>query len=61
MSFAFGSHFCLGAALARSETEVMLGSVADRWPELSLACPPEDLDWHLRGPFRGVDELLVTP
>jgi cytochrome P450 len=59
LSFAFGSHYCLGAALARSEAEVMLGSVVQHWPELSLAGAPEDLRWHLRGPFRGVDELLV--
>ncbi|MEZ5239719.1 MAG: cytochrome P450 [Microthrixaceae bacterium] len=59
LSFAFGAHYCLGAALARSEAEVMLNAVAERWPGLALAGAPEDLRWHLRGPFRGVDELLV--
>lgn len=59
LSFAFGTHFCLGAALARSEAEVMLGAVTDRWPGLALAGAPGDLRWHLRGPFRGVDELAV--
>jgi cytochrome P450 len=59
LSFAFGAHYCLGAALARSEAEVMLTAVAQRWPGLTLADRPEDLRWHLRGPFRGVDELVV--
>jgi cytochrome P450 len=59
LSFAFGAHFCLGAALARSEAEVMLGAVVDRWPDLALASPEIGPTWHLRGPFRGVDELRV--
>jgi len=56
LSFAFGAHYCLGANLARLEAEVMLGAVAERWPELRSAEPPS---WHQRGPFRGVDELVV--
>lgn len=58
LSFAFGAHFCLGAALARSELEVMLSAVTARWPELRLAAP-DSISWHLRGPFRGVDRLDV--
>lgn len=56
ISFAFGAHFCLGAALARSEAEVMLGTLARRHPDATLARP---LRWHQRGPFRGLDELVV--
>lgn len=59
LSFAFGAHFCLGAALARAEAEVMLAAVVERWPGLVLAEPDRALRWHLRGPFRGVDELVV--
>ena len=59
ISFAFGAHFCLGASLARSEAEVMLASVTSRWPDLELH-PSHALRWHQRGPFRGLDELIVT-
>jgi len=58
LSFAFGAHYCLGANLARAEVEVMLAAVCERWPDLRLAEPPT---WHQRGPFRGVDRLLVHP
>jgi len=56
LSFAFGAHFCLGASLARSEAEVMLAALARRHPNALLARP---LRWHQRGPFRGLDELVV--
>lgn len=59
LSFAHGAHFCLGAALAASEAEVMLRAVARRWPNLALA-PGGKLHWRLRGPFRGLDSLPVT-
>jgi cytochrome P450 len=58
LSFAYGAHYCLGASLARAETETMLAAVARRWPELSLA-RHRPLRWHQRGPFRGLDELVV--
>lgn len=59
LSFAHGAHFCLGAALAAREAEVMLRAVCKRWPRLALA-GGEPLRWHLRGPFRGLDRLAVT-
>jgi len=51
LSFGYGIHFCLGAALARLEGRVALDEVLDRWPEW-------DVDWdnakqahtaHVRG------------
>jgi hypothetical protein len=61
LSFAHGAHFCLGASLARSEAEVMLAAIVQRWPRLSLAGDALSLRWHQRGPFRGLDELRVRP
>jgi cytochrome P450 len=58
LSFAYGAHFCLGASLARSEAEIMLTAVLRRRPELRLD-PERQLRWHQRGPFRGLDELIV--
>ena len=60
LSFAFGAHYCLGASLARTEAEMLLERVRDRWPTLHLA-DDRPLRWHQRGPFRGLDELVVSP
>ncbi|MGB3772346.1 MAG: cytochrome P450 [Rhodococcus sp. (in: high G+C Gram-positive bacteria)] len=37
LSFSGGRHFCLGAALARAESEVGLRTLFDRFPQLSAA------------------------
>jgi unspecific monooxygenase len=58
LSFAYGAHYCLGAALARSEAEIMLETVTRRWPGLRRVSE-RSLHWHQRGPFRGLDELAV--
>ena len=60
LSFAFGVHYCLGASLARSEAEAMLRALVARWPKLSLADPQAPAHWHQRGPFRGLDDLVVS-
>ena len=59
LSFAVGPHHCLGASLARMETEVMLAAVTRRWPRLKLAGPAPR--WWSSGPFRGLDHLRVLP
>ena len=41
VSFGFGPHFCLGAALARLEGRVVLGGLLERFDALSLAGPVE--------------------
>jgi cytochrome P450 len=40
LGFAYGPHFCLGAALARVQTAVALDMLLSRWPDLRLACDP---------------------
>lgn len=37
LSFGYGPHFCLGAALARLEAKVVFGEVSSRLPTLRLA------------------------
>ncbi len=41
VSFGFGPHFCLGAALARLEARVVLQELLDRFASLSPAGPVE--------------------
>jgi cytochrome P450 len=41
VSFGFGPHFCLGAALARLEGRVVLDQLLDRFESVSLAGPVE--------------------
>jgi cytochrome P450 len=39
LGFGHGIHYCLGAALARAETQIALASLLDRFPKLTLAGP----------------------
>ena len=43
VAFGMGSHFCLGAALARLEGEIALTTLFRRLPGLHLAVPPDSL------------------
>jgi cytochrome P450 len=43
LSCSQGPHFCLGASLARLEAGVALPALFTRFPDMSLACPVEDL------------------
>jgi hypothetical protein len=45
LAFGHGIHFCLGAPLARMEGVIALGSLLDRFPDLRLAVPSDDLHW----------------
>jgi cytochrome P450 len=59
VAFGHGIHFCLGAPLARMEGQIAFGSLFSRFPDLSLACPPEDLVWRPTGILRGLSSLPV--
>jgi cytochrome P450 len=57
LAFSHGVHFCLGAALARAEMEVILPRLFDRFPKLRLA--EEQIEWQPTLDFRGPNRLLV--
>ena len=57
LSFGFGAHFCLGAALARMEGQITINAVVQRWPDLRLAA--EKIEWRYNPSFRGLISLRV--
>jgi cytochrome P450 len=59
LAFGHGIHYCLGAPLARLEGEIAIGTVLRRLPNLALAVPYEDLQWHIAS-LRGPKHLPVT-
>ncbi|GGS61701.1 MULTISPECIES: cytochrome P450 family protein [Streptomyces] len=62
LGFGHGSHYCLGAPLARLETQLALTRLFDRFPRMALARPAEGPRW-LEVPFpafRGLAELPVV-
>jgi cytochrome P450 len=46
VAFGTGIHACLGATLARLEAEVAFAELLDRFPELELAVPRDELAWR---------------
>jgi cytochrome P450 len=51
LGFGGGLHACIGAALARLETRIMLTTLLARYPRLELAGEPEWRgSWVVRGP-----------
>jgi cytochrome P450 len=60
VGFGRGSHYCLGAPLARLEAEVALTTLLRRLPGLRLAVPPEELTWRPVPLFRSLAALPVA-
>jgi cytochrome P450 len=55
LSFGIGTHFCLGAPLARLEAEIGIAALLQRFPDLGLADEP--LQWSDSFVLRGVRSL----
>jgi cytochrome P450 len=56
LSFGGGHHLCLGAALARLEAQIAIGSLIRRFPRLTLAGEPQ---WNGLINLRGLSELPI--
>jgi cytochrome P450 len=57
VGFGFGTHFCLGAPLARLEAGIAIPAIVKRWPDLALA--PGPLQWLPFLGTRGMRELRL--
>ncbi|MFE7593175.1 cytochrome P450 [Kitasatospora sp. NPDC057512] len=58
VALGHGAHYCLGAALVRLETQVLLGALTARFPGLRLAVAPDRLERvHVPGVGRRLTRL----
>ena len=57
LAFGSGIHHCLGAALARLEGRLAIGTLLTRFPRLELADEPT---WSGRLTLRGLDALPIA-
>jgi cytochrome P450 family 142 subfamily A polypeptide 1 len=60
VAFGFGTHFCLGASLARLEIAVMLDELVTRLPDLALAAPDVAPELRPANFISGIEHLPVT-
>jgi len=58
LSFSHGTHYCLGASLARLEAQVAIAALVRRFPKISLGT--DALEWRKLGRFRGLVALPVV-
>jgi cytochrome P450 len=58
LGFGFGIHHCLGAPLARMETQVALTSLVQRAPDLALAV--DEVTYKSNVVLRGMESLPVS-
>ncbi|MGW0394234.1 cytochrome P450 family protein [Streptomyces sp. NPDC003042] len=63
LGFGHGTHYCLGAPLARLELEIALGCLLREFPDMELADAQESKGAWLKGPvaaFRGLERLRLV-
>jgi cytochrome P450 len=60
LGFGHGTHYCIGAPLARIQSEVALTKLLTRYPDIALAADPDTLEWENNTLLRGLVELPVV-
>ncbi len=59
LAFGHGFHRCVGAELAKMELKMAFPAVAQRFPEMRLAMPTEELDYRALSVVYGVEAVPV--
>jgi nocardicin N-oxygenase len=60
VAFGHGTHFCLGAHLARLELQVAIGTLLARFPDVRLAQSEAETPWKVGSSVWGLAELPVV-
>lgn len=60
LAFGLGTHFCVGAALARLEGQIAIDALVRNFPDLRLAAAPRSVSWRPGLLLRGLDALPVV-
>ncbi|NKX14637.1 cytochrome P450 [Bacillus cereus] len=60
IAFGHGSHFCLGAPLARLEAKIAITNLFNRMPELKIKGNREEIKWQGNYLMRSLEELPLT-
>ena len=59
VAFGFGSHYCLGQALARLELRVMFEQLLTRLPDIELTADPATLPRRRANFISGLEQMPV--
>ena len=59
LAFGHGFHRCVGAELAKMELKMAFPALAQRYPEMRLAVPSEELDYRALSVVYGVESVPV--
>ena len=59
LGFGLGPHFCLGAALTRTETTIALQALLERYPNLAVT-HPDTIRYRPDHRLRGLERLDLT-
>jgi cytochrome P450 len=60
LAFGYGVHRCIGAELARMELRIAYPALLNRFPDLRLAVPVEELAFRRASIVFGLDSMPVT-
>jgi len=60
LAFGYGVHQCLGQNVARAELKTVLPKLFQRFPDLRLTIPANEVPMDVTGTNYGVKQLLVT-
>jgi cytochrome P450 len=60
LTLGWGAHHCVGSNLAHLEIELTLQQLLERFPDLDLAVPADEVRWSPRHLLRTVEALPLT-